>query len=260
MAPEPPEFQGFPARVFEWFAGLERDNSREYFADTRERYEFEVRGGLEALLAELQEEFGSEPRMFRQQRDLRFSADKSPYKTRTYGVCTAGPAPAAACTPTCRRAACTPAPATTGWPATSWSASAPPSPTTRPAPGSKARRRRPRPPGSRCPAGACARRRAGTGAITRGSSCCAGPRSSPAARCPAGPAWRATPRSLTSPARGARQRRSTRGSTRTWGRARSRRSRADDGADARRPRVPPPPRRAGAQGWARGRRGNTGCR
>ena len=91
MAPEPPEFQGFPATVFEWFAWLERDNSREYFAATRERYESEVRGGLEALLAELQAEFGGGLRMFRQQRDLRFTADKSPYKTRTYGVLHGGP-------------------------------------------------------------------------------------------------------------------------------------------------------------------------
>ena len=32
------------------------------------------------------EEFGGEARVFRQQRDLRFTPDKSPYKTRTYGV------------------------------------------------------------------------------------------------------------------------------------------------------------------------------
>lgn len=79
-------FAGFGAGVFEWFAGLERDNSRTYFAATRERYETEVRGGLEALLDELSERFGGQARVFRQQRDLRFTPDKSPYKTRTYGV------------------------------------------------------------------------------------------------------------------------------------------------------------------------------
>lgn len=80
------QFAGFPAEVFDWFAGLERDNSRAYFAATRERYETDVRGGLEALLEELAATFGGEPRVFRQQRDLRFTRDKTPYKTRTYGV------------------------------------------------------------------------------------------------------------------------------------------------------------------------------
>jgi uncharacterized protein (TIGR02453 family) len=79
-------FRGFAPEVFDWFAGLERDNSRTYFAATRERYENDVRGGLEALLDELSAELGGEVKVFRQQRDLRFTPDKSPYKTRTYGV------------------------------------------------------------------------------------------------------------------------------------------------------------------------------
>jgi uncharacterized protein (TIGR02453 family) len=82
------EFRGFPPEVFAWFAGLERDNSKAYFTATREQYERDVRGGLEALLDALSGEFGGAggARVFRQQRDLRFSRDKSPYKTRTYGV------------------------------------------------------------------------------------------------------------------------------------------------------------------------------
>jgi uncharacterized protein (TIGR02453 family) len=84
-------FNGFRPAVFEWFAGLERDNTRTYFAATRDLYEEEVRGGLEAMLDELREAFGGEARVFRQQRDLRFSPDKSPYKTRTYGVIHGGP-------------------------------------------------------------------------------------------------------------------------------------------------------------------------
>jgi uncharacterized protein (TIGR02453 family) len=80
------DFRGFPTEVFEWFAGLERDNSKAYFTATRELYERDVRGGLEAMLDELAEDFGGEVKVFRQQRDVRFSADKSPYKTRTYGV------------------------------------------------------------------------------------------------------------------------------------------------------------------------------
>jgi len=52
-----------------------------------------VRGPLEALLDELAAELGGEVKVFRQHRDVRFSPDKSPYKTRTYGVVSAAPAP-----------------------------------------------------------------------------------------------------------------------------------------------------------------------
>ena len=83
---ELPVFQGFGPEVFEWFAGLERDNTKAYFTATRDLYEHAVRGGLEAMLDELAMEFGGEARVFRQQRDLRFTPDKTPYKTRTYGV------------------------------------------------------------------------------------------------------------------------------------------------------------------------------
>jgi uncharacterized protein (TIGR02453 family) len=86
-------FQGFAPSVFEWFAGLERDNSKSYFTATRELYETEVRGGLEAMLDELVEQFGGDVKVFRQQRDVRFSPDKSPYKTTTYGIIQGGPGP-----------------------------------------------------------------------------------------------------------------------------------------------------------------------
>ena len=83
---ELPVFQGFGPEVFAWFDGLERENSKAYFTATRDLYEHAVRGGLEAMLDELAISFGGEARVFRQQRDLRFTADKTPYKTRTYGV------------------------------------------------------------------------------------------------------------------------------------------------------------------------------
>jgi uncharacterized protein (TIGR02453 family) len=79
-------FHGFAPEAFEWFAGLERDNSKAYFTATRERYEIDVRGAFEAMLDELRETFGGEVKVFRQYRDLRFSRDRSPYKTRTYAV------------------------------------------------------------------------------------------------------------------------------------------------------------------------------
>jgi uncharacterized protein (TIGR02453 family) len=81
-----PRFDGFPPAAFRWFAGLEAENSRAYFAAHRETYDRAVRGALEAMLEELSEELGGRLKLFRQHRDVRFSADKSPYKTTTYGL------------------------------------------------------------------------------------------------------------------------------------------------------------------------------
>jgi uncharacterized protein (TIGR02453 family) len=90
-------FHGFGVEVFAWFAGLERDNSKAYFTATRDVYDAEVRGGLQAMLEELREPFGGEVRIFRQQRNLRFARDRSaPYKTRTYGLLHGVHGPAAA--------------------------------------------------------------------------------------------------------------------------------------------------------------------
>jgi uncharacterized protein (TIGR02453 family) len=85
--PAPPlGFDGFSPDSFAWFEGLEADNSKAYFSEHRETYDRVVRGALEALLEELADEFGGYVKLFRQNRDIRFSRDKSPYKTRTYGV------------------------------------------------------------------------------------------------------------------------------------------------------------------------------
>jgi uncharacterized protein (TIGR02453 family) len=82
----PLTFAGFPPEAFSWFAGLEADNSRAWFAAHRTTYDGAVRGPLEAMLDELADALGGDVRVFRQQRDVRFSPDKSPYKTRTYGI------------------------------------------------------------------------------------------------------------------------------------------------------------------------------
>jgi uncharacterized protein (TIGR02453 family) len=79
-------FEGFPPKVQRWFKGLEADNSRDYFTANREFFQEAIRDQMEALLAELSQKFGGEVKMFRQNRDIRFSRDKSPYKTNTYGV------------------------------------------------------------------------------------------------------------------------------------------------------------------------------
>src|SRR5260370_9839404 len=81
-------FQGFAPGVRKWFTGLEADNTKEYFTAHREFFDESVRGQMEALLDELSRKFGGEVKMFRQNRDIRFSPDKSPYKTHTYGVVT----------------------------------------------------------------------------------------------------------------------------------------------------------------------------
>lgn len=81
-----PAFTGFPRATFAWFSGLEADNSRAWFTAHRETYDNAVHGELEALLEELADELGGRVKLFRQHRDTRFSRDKSPYKTTTYGV------------------------------------------------------------------------------------------------------------------------------------------------------------------------------
>lgn len=73
-------FRGWPDEALAFYEGLEADNSRPYWQAHREVYEDAVRRPTEALLDELAQEFG-DGRVFRPYRDVRFSADKSPYKT-----------------------------------------------------------------------------------------------------------------------------------------------------------------------------------
>ncbi len=78
------------AAYFDFFAELELNNSKEWFDLHRRDYENNVREPFRALTAALIERIGEidthlhvEPRdaMFRINRDIRFSKDKSPYKT-----------------------------------------------------------------------------------------------------------------------------------------------------------------------------------
>ena len=73
-------FKGWPIEAIEFFEGLEADNSKSYWTANKAVYEEAVRAPMDALLAELAAEFG-EGRVYRPYRDVRFSADKSPYKT-----------------------------------------------------------------------------------------------------------------------------------------------------------------------------------
>lgn len=72
-------FTGIPADAVTFYRELREHNTREWWAANKDRYAASVRGPMEALLAELAEEFGP-GRPYRPQRDMRFSADKSPYK------------------------------------------------------------------------------------------------------------------------------------------------------------------------------------
>jgi uncharacterized protein (TIGR02453 family) len=81
-------FTGFGDGAVEFFDGLLVDNSKAYWIDQREVYEAHVRGPMLALLADLEAEFGP-GKVFRPYRDLRFSNDKTPYKTHCGA--TAGP-------------------------------------------------------------------------------------------------------------------------------------------------------------------------
>jgi uncharacterized protein (TIGR02453 family) len=73
-------FRGWRAEALEVFEGLEADNSKTYWQRNKGVYEQLVRAPMEELLAELAPEWG-EGRIFRPYRDIRFSADKTPYKT-----------------------------------------------------------------------------------------------------------------------------------------------------------------------------------
>jgi uncharacterized protein (TIGR02453 family) len=73
-------FRGWPAEALEFFEGLKADNSKTYWQRNKEIYHTLVRAPMEELLQELVPEFG-EGRIFRPYRDIRFSSDKSPYKT-----------------------------------------------------------------------------------------------------------------------------------------------------------------------------------
>jgi uncharacterized protein (TIGR02453 family) len=84
---EMPAFTGFSPAAFDWFAGLQADNSKAWFHAHRATYDSAVRGELEALLDELAAEHDGIVKLFRQHRDTRFSADgAAPYKTTTYGL------------------------------------------------------------------------------------------------------------------------------------------------------------------------------
>ncbi len=92
-----PDFQGFSPEAFAFLDGLKKNNDRSWFSDRKGVYDNDVKFTMECLLAE----FSSDRRpsgfpvrgnpkrgMFRIYRDVRFSKDKSPYKTHAGAVMT----------------------------------------------------------------------------------------------------------------------------------------------------------------------------
>ncbi|HTA08551.1 MAG TPA: DUF2461 domain-containing protein [Streptosporangiaceae bacterium] len=73
-------FQGWPEEALDFYDGLEADNSKAYWLAHKEIYETCVLAPMAELLAELEAEHG-ETKIYRPYRDVRFSKDKSPYKT-----------------------------------------------------------------------------------------------------------------------------------------------------------------------------------
>jgi uncharacterized protein (TIGR02453 family) len=73
-------FSGWPAEALAFYEGLEADNSKAYWTERKAVYQEKVLRPMEELLEELAPEFG-EGKIFRPYRDIRFSLDKTPYKT-----------------------------------------------------------------------------------------------------------------------------------------------------------------------------------
>jgi len=76
----PTRVSGFSPAATEFFEDLEDQNTREFWLAHKDLFEREVREPMAALLDSLPEEY--QPfKIFRMNRDIRFSPDKSPYKT-----------------------------------------------------------------------------------------------------------------------------------------------------------------------------------
>jgi uncharacterized protein (TIGR02453 family) len=80
----------FTRASLSFFKGLARNNDKQWFEAHRDEYENEVREPMRDLIEEMDARFkrlapeiGGDPKrsMFRIHRDIRFSRDKSPYKT-----------------------------------------------------------------------------------------------------------------------------------------------------------------------------------
>lgn len=70
----------FPIPAMEFYEELRLTNTREFWLANKERYDAHVRAPLTRVVEALTDEFG-EAKVYRPHRDVRFSKDKTPYKT-----------------------------------------------------------------------------------------------------------------------------------------------------------------------------------
>lgn len=78
-------FHGWPAEALEFFDELAADNTKTFWTAHKQFYDEQVYAPMAALVVELEPEFGK-GKIFRPYRDVRFSADKTPYKTEIAAV------------------------------------------------------------------------------------------------------------------------------------------------------------------------------
>ncbi len=85
-----PPFEGFPKEGISFLKSLKRNNNRQWFEKHKDEYEATVKLPMQSLIAALHPhfqrfapEFDINPKrsIFRIYRDVRFSKDKTPYKT-----------------------------------------------------------------------------------------------------------------------------------------------------------------------------------
>ena len=85
------EFTGFPVAALDFYDDLEVDNTKSFWEAHQATYDRDVKAPMVALGAALAPEFG-EAKIFRPYRDVRFSKDKTPYKTHQGCYVPTGPA------------------------------------------------------------------------------------------------------------------------------------------------------------------------
>ena len=78
-------FEGFPDEGLVFYEGLEADNTKTYWTRNKAAYDAHIKTPLVAMMEELAPEFGT-AKVFRPYRDVRFSNDKTPYKTHQGAV------------------------------------------------------------------------------------------------------------------------------------------------------------------------------
>ncbi|MEZ5096505.1 MAG: DUF2461 domain-containing protein [Nocardioides sp.] len=74
------DFSGFPVAALDFYDDLEVDNTKSFWEAHKQVYADSVKAPMQALCGTLAAEFG-EAKIFRPYRDVRFSKDKTPYKT-----------------------------------------------------------------------------------------------------------------------------------------------------------------------------------